>query len=68
MRQSPRGESAPPETIFGPFGTALRLYWLAKKRVMKSASQLFQCRVIVFFAPRAPGEETGSCWASSHSA
>ncbi len=42
MRQSPRGDSAPPETIFGPFGTALRLYWLAKKRLMKTVSHFFK--------------------------
>ena len=31
-RQSPRGDSEPPEEIFGPFGSAERLNWLAKKR------------------------------------
>src|SRR4051812_31967162 len=32
-RQSPRGDSEPPATTFGPFGIAERLNWLnAKKR------------------------------------
>ena len=36
-RQSPRGESEPPEETFGPFGTAERLNWLvSKKRRMKT--------------------------------
>src|SRR6267378_7945773 len=30
-RQSPRGESDPPEPTFGPFGMALRLNWLIWK-------------------------------------
>jgi hypothetical protein len=38
MRQSPRGDSAPPEEIFGPLGTAERLNWLAKKRVRNRRS------------------------------
>ena len=39
IRQSPRGDSAPPDEIFGPFGTAERLNWLAKKRFRNSSSQ-----------------------------
>jgi hypothetical protein len=31
-RQSPRGESEPPEEIFGPFGAADRLNWLITKK------------------------------------
>lgn len=31
-RQSPRGESEPPEEIFGPLGMAERLYWLVVKK------------------------------------
>src|SRR6476659_107555 len=39
-RQSPRGESDPPEPTFGPFGTAERLNWLSwKKRNRKTSSQ-----------------------------
>ena len=38
-RQSPRGESEPPEPTFGPFGIALLLNWLvAKNRVRKTFS------------------------------
>ncbi len=43
-RQSPRGESEPPATTFGPFGSAERLNWLMpKKRLMKTSSQ---CRIV----------------------
>jgi hypothetical protein len=38
-RQSPRGDSEPPEEIFGPFGSVDRLNWLAKKRRIKTSSQ-----------------------------
>src|SRR6266478_4337710 len=38
-RQSPRGDSEPPDEILGPLGRAERLNWLAKKRLRKSASQ-----------------------------
>lgn len=39
-RQSPRGESEPPELTFGPLGSAERLNWLvAKKRRRKTVSQ-----------------------------
>src|SRR5687767_12289864 len=39
-RQSPRGESEPPEPTFGPLGIALRLNWLClKKRRTKTSSQ-----------------------------
>src|SRR5205085_3440943 len=31
-RQSPRGDSEPPEEIFGPFGSAERLNWLCSKK------------------------------------
>ena len=41
IRQSPRGESAPPEVTFGPLGTAERLNWLVwKKRRVKTSSQV----------------------------
>ena len=33
IRQSPRGDSDPPATTFGPFGNADRLNWLAKNRL-----------------------------------
>src|SRR4051812_27238896 len=40
-RQSPRGESEPPEPTFGAFGMALRLYWLIwKKRRRNTPSHL----------------------------
>ena len=40
-RQSPRGESEPPEVTFGPFGDAERLNWLVvKKRNRKVSSHL----------------------------
>src|SRR5262249_57561326 len=42
MRQSPRGESEPPEPTFGASGTQSRLNWLAKKRRRKTRSQ---CRM-----------------------
>src|SRR5476651_499189 len=38
-RQSPRGDSEPPDEILGPLGSAERLNWLAKKRRRNSASQ-----------------------------
>ena len=38
-RQSPRGDSEPPDEIFGPLGNAERLNWLAKKRRRNSSSQ-----------------------------
>ena len=39
-RQSPRGDSEPPDDIFGPFGSAERLNWLiAKNRNRKIPSQ-----------------------------
>ena len=41
-RQSPRGDSDPPEEIFGQLGSAERLNWLAKKRTRKTESQ---CRI-----------------------
>ena len=41
-RQSPRGDSEPPEEIFGPLGSAERLNWLVKKRRRNSSSQ---CRI-----------------------
>src|SRR3954471_19603168 len=31
-RQSPRGDSEPPEPTFGPFGTQERLNWLVLKK------------------------------------
>jgi len=40
-RQSPRGDSAPPEETLGPFGIADRLNWLnSKKRHRKTSSHL----------------------------
>ena len=39
MRQSPRGDSDPPEPTFGASGTQSRLNWLAKKRRRKTSSQ-----------------------------
>src|SRR5205085_1683867 len=42
-RQSPRGESEPPEPTLGAFGTALLLYWLIwKKRRRKTALTSFE--------------------------
>jgi hypothetical protein len=39
-RQSPRGDSDPPVTTFGPFGRAERLNWLVwKKRIRNLRSQ-----------------------------
>src|SRR5437868_14495305 len=38
-RQSPRGDSEPPDEILGPLGRAERLNWLAKKRRRNSANQ-----------------------------
>ena len=39
-RQSPRGESEPPEPTFGALGIAVRLNWLVwKKRSRKTPSQ-----------------------------
>ena len=39
-RQSPRGESEPPDETLGPLGTAERLNWLvSKKRFTKTVSQ-----------------------------
>ena len=41
-RQSPRGDSEPPEEILGPLGRAERLNWLVKKRRRNNSSQ---CRI-----------------------
>src|ERR1700738_3985696 len=38
-RQSPRGDSEPPDEILGPLGSAGRLNWLGKSRGRNSASQ-----------------------------
>src|SRR6188472_2438536 len=38
-RQSPRGDSDPPDDILGPLGNAERLNWLLKKRRRNSSSQ-----------------------------
>ncbi len=39
-RQSPRGDSEPPDETFGPFGIAERLNWLvSKKRFTNTPSQ-----------------------------
>src|SRR5438067_8164589 len=44
-RQSPRGDSEPPDEIFGPFGSAERLNWLcSKKRFTKTRCQLLISR------------------------
>ena len=43
IRQSPRGLIVPPALTFGPFGRALRLNWLAKKRRQNTSSQ---CRIV----------------------
>src|SRR3954465_893603 len=37
-RQSPRGESEPPEPTLGAFGATLRLNWLRKNRVRNPSS------------------------------
>ena len=37
-RQSPRGESDPPEPTFGPFGMAERLNWLSWKKRLRNTS------------------------------
>src|SRR5690348_11066067 len=43
-RQSPRGESDPPDPTFGPLGMAERLNWLvAKKRWRKTRSHFLIC-------------------------
>src|SRR5258708_956832 len=39
-RQSPRGESEPPEPTFGALGATLRLNWLRKKRLRNTPSHL----------------------------
>ena len=52
IRQSPRGDSEPPATTFGPLGSAERLNWLAKKRWTKTS---IQCRIVArSYAVRAP--------------
>ena len=72
-RQSPRGDSEPPEEIFGPLGRAERLNWLVKKRRRNSASQLLDLaqrigapragrqvggpRALLDIVPGVPGEE-----------
>ena len=38
-RQSPRGDSEPPATTFGPFGSAERLNWLNEKNRCANTSQ-----------------------------
>ena len=40
MRQSPRGESDPPATTFGPLGRVDRLNWLEKNRRRNSSSHV----------------------------
>src|SRR6185369_13825979 len=50
-RQSPRGESEPPDPIFGEFGTALRLNWLvSRKRFKKTPSHFLTSRSL--YLPR----------------
>ena len=46
-RQSPRGDSEPPEPTFGPFGTAERLNWLAKNRSRNTRNQPATMVVVV---------------------
>ena len=38
IRQSPRGDMVPPALTLGPLGSAERLNWLAKNRLMKTSS------------------------------
>src|SRR4051812_42395664 len=38
IRQSPRGDMVPPALTFGPLGSAERLNWLAKNRLMNTSS------------------------------
>src|SRR6266550_5578838 len=40
-RQSPRGESEPPDPTFGPFGIADRLNWLLLKNRKRNTSSHF---------------------------
>src|SRR5215510_3041718 len=40
-RQSPRGESEPPEPTFGPLGIAERLNWLILKKRWRNTSSHF---------------------------
>src|SRR5205823_13159177 len=40
-RQSPRGESEPPEPTFGPFGMQERLNWLILKKRKRNTSSHF---------------------------
>jgi hypothetical protein len=41
-RQSPRGDSEPPELTFGPFGMAVRLNWLVRKKRRRNTSSHFR--------------------------
>ena len=41
MRQSPLGESEPPDVTFGPLGTAERLNWLVWKKRFANTSSHF---------------------------
>ena len=43
IRQSPRGDMVPPALTLGPLGSAERLNWLAKNRLMNTSSQ---CRIV----------------------
>ncbi len=58
---SPRGESEPPEEIFGPLGTAERLNWLVRKNRRRKGAQpeagWSPCHKRLF-CPR-------SCWAAT---
>ena len=39
-RQSPRGDSEPPEEIFGPLGSAERLNWLVEEAAQEQLQPL----------------------------
>src|SRR5207245_8944804 len=52
-RQSPRGESEPPEPTFGAFGTALRLYWLIWKKRLRNTPSHLRMRARLYLSRQA---------------
>src|SRR6185503_11759322 len=52
-RQSPRGESDPPEPTLGEFGTALRLYWLVSKKRFRNTPSHFLISRSRYFSRQA---------------
>src|SRR5688500_3419114 len=58
-RQSPRGERLPPETTFGPFGIAERLYWLIWKNLNRKTRSHFLMSATLYACLASSGKPGG---------